>query len=183
MYFNPRTPCGVRLQRRQPLGRDNAFQSTHPLRGATCQCSGGWYSWPVISIHAPLAGCDDKLSGSGSGGAYFNPRTPCGVRRDDYCRNGCCPRISIHAPLAGCDAAERLKNAQAAEFQSTHPLRGATRRIKHNTRNTRYFNPRTPCGVRLLERPDSPDVPDVFQSTHPLRGATRATCHSSPRTI
>ena len=55
------------------------FQSTHPLRGAT----GEWYSDTVgkmISIHAPLAGCDEIL------------------RLDLQLF-----AISIHAPLAGCD--------------------------------------------------------------------------------
>ena len=37
------------------------FQSTHPLRGATC-----YYCWlcncSYISIHAPLAGCDSKIT-------------------------------------------------------------------------------------------------------------------------
>ena len=36
-HFNPRTPCGVR-RRGVPLHRHfDGFQSTHPLRGATCQ--------------------------------------------------------------------------------------------------------------------------------------------------
>ena len=34
-----------------------------------------------ISIHAPRVGCDSfLLEGAGFAG-YFNPRTPCGVRR------------------------------------------------------------------------------------------------------
>ena len=77
----------------------------------------------------------------------FNPRTPCGVR------------------LSGCSG-----NPAALLFQSTHPLRGATRQtagtrccspisihaplagcdpaIALNRALRRYFNPRTPCGVR-----------------------------------
>ena len=33
---------------------------------------------------------------------YFNPRTPCGVRRYEIV-NTLFTDISIHAPLAGCD--------------------------------------------------------------------------------
>ena len=35
----------------------------------------------------------------------------------------------------------------------------------------RYFNPRTPCGVRQIDGTDMPEE-EKFQSTHPLRGAT-----------
>ena len=56
-----------------------AFQSTHPLRGAT---EARIYSFAkiFISIHAPLAGCDlaPELK------TFYDT-------------------ISIHAPLAGCD--------------------------------------------------------------------------------
>ena len=33
-----------------------------------------------ISIHAPLAGCDDTSAASITATTDFNPRTPCGVR-------------------------------------------------------------------------------------------------------
>ena len=102
------------------------FQSTHPLRGATPgrSCSAGS---SCISIHAPLAGCDyAKILWS-----------------------VCNFAISIHAPLAGCDP------HRVQRWQSGH----------------KHFNPRTPCGVRpSFVRSMAPEV--EFQSTHPLRGAT-----------
>ena len=102
-HFNPRTPCGVRLCK--------------PCPDSCCF---------VISIHAPLAGCDrlgcyclilrpsfqstHPLRGATHHQAHlattapnFNPRTPCGVR-----------------PYA------RHNGGTSAQFQSTHPLRGAT---------------------------------------------------------
>ena len=59
------------------------------------------------------------------------------------------------------------------EFQSTHPLRGATRSTSSATARTLYqdFNPRTPCGVRHRRGPHHTGK-EKFQSTHPLRGAT-----------
>ena len=79
VHFNPRTPCGVRRFRTAQNVKTFLFQSTHPLRGATT-----WRRTPehsgFISIHAPLAGCDDLF-----------------YRLGDFCS------ISIHAPLAGCD--------------------------------------------------------------------------------
>ena len=102
LYFNPRTPCGVRLTF-SDLRNDNY----------------------TISIHAPRAGCDCGQAIDWSDEKYFNPRTPCGVRPRAYGRTvdvevfqsthpvrgatyGRCGhvrilQISIHAPRAGCD--------------------------------------------------------------------------------
>ena len=79
------------------------FQSTLPLRGAT---------WDVpryilsedISIHAPLTGSDSHAFRLTSSSRNFNPRSPYGERLQGH---------------------ENLP--QIAEFQSTLPLRGATR--------------------------------------------------------
>ena len=65
-----RTGCGRRR---------TGFQSTHPLRGATTRCSGGGAD-NMISIHAPLAGCDRCALAATTVVDDFNPRTPCGVR-------------------------------------------------------------------------------------------------------
>ena len=125
-HFNPRTPCGVRrhffhaellrslISIHAPrAGCDSSawliallsairFQSTHPVRGAT-----GAYPHPChgrrISIHAPRAGCDCTKSDSCALPTYFNPRTPCGVRRQFL-----------------------TKSKHRHTFQSTHPVRGAT---------------------------------------------------------
>ena len=56
-------------------------------------------------------------------------------------------------------------------FQSTHPLRGATRAARPEQDRANYFNPRTPCGVRQEHKPPNTFAAQ-FQSTHPLRGAT-----------
>ena len=150
--FNPRTPCGVRQNRSSKRDREDCisihaplagcdllisrlthnqksiFQSTHPLRGATLPPLAALRP-ERISIHAPLAGCDVRCVRDG------------GVRRP----------ISIHAPLAGCDRPYPSRPVNASQFQSTHPLRGAT------------------CTTRTTTKTRS------FQSTHPLRGATAKT--------
>ena len=146
------------------------FQSTHPLRGATCYFFLS-IPFPIISIHAPLAGCDllpplghDKL-------LDFNPRTPCGVRRI-LCRmaarksrfqsthplRGATFATILDSKLSKFQSTHPLRGATESDrggakihltFQSTHPLRGATRYICFRLLVSRYFNPRTPCGVRL----------------------------------
>ena len=145
--FNPRTPCGVRPS--------------------------AWWAKVkpgLISIHAPLAGCDVTERPISARHCDFNPRTPCGVRRSG-----------------------ELGITLTSTFQSTHPLRGATGRNRAYGQVRWHFNPRTPCGVRLhtgargLQAQNfNPRTPcgvrrskcggmlphKGFQSTHPLRGAT-----------
>ncbi len=122
-----------------------------------------------ISIHAPLAGCDQRCQGGRIGGGDFNPRTPCGVRRvrvGHFLRRdaisihaplaGCDPRglldllvavISIHAPLAGCDRA-KMDAGQEDDISIHAPLAGCDDRFRHPLCPQLDFNPRTPCGVR-----------------------------------
>ena len=126
--FNPRTPCGVR-RRADP----SAYRA--------------WYFNPrtpcgVRRRHLPR----------GRKTAYFNPRTPCGVRLMGTTDQGWYRIISIHAPLAGCDLHIGPFTVTIIVFQSTHPLRGATICKVLIVMLYRYFNPRTPCGVRLIIR-------------------------------
>ena len=148
--FNPRTPCGVRLEYLSDVLGLNLFQSTHPLRGATydcCTCKRAVY----ISIHAPLAGCDNIRLNRRSSYLYFNPRTPCGVRLGGQSPPSRVLPISIHAPLAGCDT--RTGGQGDGGAISIHaPLAGCdsrTRTADQSVMSRGNFNPRTPCGVRL----------------------------------
>ena len=123
--FNPRTPCGVRRNGAKWQAASSAFQSTHPLRGATLICLMILPKNRFQSTH-PLRGATRwhrRLPVM----LDFNPRTPCGVRQPFHFFFRSAIAISIHAPLAGCDGQERP----------------AGRWCKH-------FNPRTPCGVRPL---------------------------------
>ena len=122
------------------------FQSTLPLRGATAARAAQRYA-EHISIHAPLAGSDlAKVLWMVIAG-YFNPRSPCGERLVRKSLRRVSDRISIHAPLAGSDQS-KLTDLLTMEFQSTLPLRGATRLRPRSTPH------------------------QLFQSTLPLRGAT-----------
>ena len=78
--------------------------------------------------------------------------------------------ISIHAPRVGCDEKQKSWAKDIMEFQSTHPVWGATTGAKAVKFATLFqsthpvwgatssgdmyafplknFNPRTPCGVR-----------------------------------
>ena len=122
--FNPRTPCGVRRHAVKFGEFFQQFQSTHPLRGATNlrYCV---YDFHKISIHAPLAGCDASRDRSRVDTGDFNPRTPCGVRRNfgSYTADhrDFNPRTPCGVRLKFCPVISFF-----GSFQSTHPLRGAT---------------------------------------------------------
>ena len=105
--FNPRAPCGARRQEMDSrILTARGFQSTRPVRGATCGPS-WYYSRPIISIHAPRAG-RDLLSSIASGRYLISIHAP-RAGRD----NLMIPSvrgiwsISIHAPRAGRDGSDR----------------------------------------------------------------------------
>ena len=150
--FNPRTPCGVRLNVCLLCVAAYLFQSTHPLRGATLPlCLDELQVIKEFQSTHPLRGATWP-TGRPSLHPYFNPRTPCGVRHGVYSvwnvgkdfnpRTPCGVRLKDGTPCMVVDL-----------FQSTHPLRGATR---------------PQAGPKM--------VPCIFQSTHPLRGATSNCC-------
>ena len=170
-YFNPRTPCGVRHCKRVIKRFIYAFQSTHPMRGATVANMVKAVGF-AISIHAPHAGCDPRRCCPSRRGGYFNPRTPCGVRQRPFRRSRRSPYFNPRTPCGVRPCACALRASMLVEFQSTHPMRGATRvrlyrgfcvyisiHAPHAGCETNrkkfffcncHFNPRTPCGVRLL---------------------------------
>ena len=106
-------------------------------------------------------------------------------------------KISIHAPLTGSDIPMSCPFTRTRQFQSTLPLRGATRVLFSDCRDhiqfqstlplrgatpaqcpgdsiQHDFNPRSPYGERRKrDRPERKLC--EFQSTLPLRGATCGT--------
>ena len=110
-----------------------------------CDCL--FFSNGIISIHAPLTGCDiahaeTKVAHHIS---IHAPLTGCDFNRTLTKVN---PVISIHAPLTGCDPAGLLVEFFLLLFQSTHPLRDATASFSFLSALIIYFNPRTPYGMR-----------------------------------
>ena len=63
------------------------------------------------------------------------------------------------------------KALQKSQFQSTHPVRGATHclRLSEETRKISIHAPRAGCDA---ERYSNIQLDGLFQSTHPVRGAT-----------
>ena len=124
LYFNPRSPCGERLSDYWVQGAMSRFQSTLPMRGATGVAT-MLAVIEFISIHAPHAGSDRIKKQKRHAGGDFNPRSPCGERRNAPVHARFFRHISIHAPHAGSDFG----------MPTTVPT-------------TTDFNPRSPCGER-----------------------------------
>ena len=83
---------------------------------------------------------------------------------------GFCCGISIHAPRVGCDA--DLCDVEVVHDISIHaPRVGCDLASIQVSSSTIYFNPRTPCGVRLYNLLGFV-LTGTFQSTHPVWGAT-----------
>ena len=105
----------------------------------------------AISIHAPREGCD-------------------GAAQVDLAQVG----ISIHAPREGCDVTTLMEVPASVVFQSTHPVRGATRKFHRQTStiDISIHAPREGCDGQLIA---CLHLTIQFQSTHPVRGATGGT--------
>ena len=147
------------------------FQSTHPVWGATFFHRPGWQSRYKFQSTHPVWGATLFIPHCLCNPANFNPRTPCGVRPGGWTRP---PTLTTDFnPRTPCGVRRPPSTPvwpPPPEFQSTHPVWGATNKVfpeyeaaiisihaprvgcdKPQTakRSTRHnFNPRTPCGVR-----------------------------------
>ena len=160
--------AGCDLLRISTTEATDAFQSTHPLRGATGCSPIGSLILIFQSTH-PLRGAT-RRSESRRPLRQFQSTHPLRGATGERLIKGILAFISIHAPLAGCDVfAENLKKLRKISIHA--PLAGCDSTISFGGKSGPYFNPRTPCGVRHIRRTLT-DEQKVFQSTHPLRGAT-----------
>ena len=175
-YFNPRSPCGERPATRVSPNPSLSFQSTLPLRGTTALLSRRillhnisihaplagndkvrkyTYAMDAISIHAPLAGNDLAYRGDTRRSANFNPRSPCGERLLASQWRAHSLLFQSTLPLRGTTETSKL-TAQNLIFQSTLPLRGTTYMFGYRACQNFYFNPRSPCGERPVQRLSGP---------------------------
>ena len=146
--FNPRTPCGVRLDRI----RLNSFFYT-------------------ISIHAPRVGCDCAAYAGSPQPPDFNPRTPCGVRRSPLHHPGSYRRFQSTHPVWGATTLfDRFR--RAGPFQSTHPVWGATHAGRGSRPGPERFQSTHPVWGATARPGLRSSYLVLFQSTHPVWGAT-----------
>ncbi len=147
--FNPHA-----LQRSAPLLHVGAvyhheFQSTRPMRGATTldDLRG---SGSLVSIHAPHAGRDPRISRSGISRRQFQSTRPMRGATTQALNTHRGLVVSIHAPRVGRDNVGIGCGLGNIQFQSTRPVWGATPDVVAQT------------GM------------SEFQSTRPVWGATQS---------
>ena len=144
--FNPRTPCGVRPMLSSRFRAKREFQSTHPVWGATKPHLSRLKPSKFQSTH-PVWGATAAPRAGPATADNFNPRTPCGVRPRMRKRPGDHKNFNPRTPC-GVRQTGHWRLWGGNQFQSTHPVWGATQRLRAPGERERHFNPRTPCGVR-----------------------------------
>ena len=146
----------------------------------------------TISIHAPRVGSDKSVQEIFYPAMYFNPRSPCGERRDlshaadaqqsfqstlpvwgatllPFGRNPT-RDVSIHAPRVGSDfGMDDLFDRYEVSIHA--PRVGSDFSRRRRKRSVHSFNPRSPCGERPNHLSSCTTI-GRFQSTLPVWGAT-----------
>ena len=78
--------------------------------------------------------------------SVFNPPTPCGVGQEFRDTTKTTDTFQSTHPVRG-GTKKRQRYFRKWEFQSTHPVRGGTSLVKNKSNTVSNFNPPTPCGV------------------------------------
>ena len=103
--FNPRSPCGERLDQQQLQHNQHLFQSTLPVWGAT-GLSGHELDSRQISIHAPRVGSDHRLLFALTSTWVFQSTLPVWGATGPVIAGKLLDFISIHAPRVGSDGVQ-----------------------------------------------------------------------------
>ena len=158
-FFNPRTPCGVRQTGGEITWTRCWFQSTHSLRSAT----------PLLALSVPSQGFQSTHSLRSA-----TQRVP-GLKMFHT--------VSIHALLAECDGIRYRAACLVLEVSIHALLAECDSPGRRSVFPEPGFNPRTPCGVRLLRNITQKEE-KKFQSTHSLRSATMTnSTHNTDPTV
>ena len=172
MYFNPRSPRGLRpVLHFAPFCFGYKFQSTQPKRAATIPAAALRFGainfnprsprglrlkeqFPEcfeggISIHAAQEGCDTYLPGRVCYFIHFNPRSPRGLRHFmPGLQKQAASNFNPRSPRGLRQCRRSLFEVLRVKFQSTQPKRAATHAPFQKVRQPAHFNPRSPRGLR-----------------------------------
>ena len=147
--FNPRSPCGERPSAALSHWATRSFQSTLPVWGATIPTK--TYKFPTSD---------------------FNPRSPCGERLRPDARHILPHQFQSTLPVWG--ATYSAPTLLPPPLISIHaPRVGSDHFLGDLLQFRNDFNPRSPCGERPLW-PQCSFSTTQFQSTLPVWGATAA---------
>ena len=147
LYFNPRTPRGVRLTLPTARAPQNTI-SIHAPREGCDQDIHPLLRDMYISIHAPREGCDEVQPWMFGHPVQFQSTHPARGATVECLNNLINHPISIHAPREGCDR-KAFKSISKAKHFNPRPPRGVRQGPSGRcSRDSDNFNPRTPRGVR-----------------------------------
>ena len=148
---------------------DPEFQSTAPVWGPTNQ-KGKQVFGRIISIHGPRVGADHIGNATLIRRIDFNPRPPCGGRLGLRGIGNLINLFQSTAPVWG-PTLLVAPDIRAGGISIHGPRVGADPKSQAVRQTLRHFNPRPPCGGRLMiyTRLSSPSS---FQSTAPVWGPT-----------
>ena len=109
-HFNPRSPCGERLQGLNTRGETLEFQSTLPVWGATISAVNGYVIGADFNPRSP---CGERLTRIyvDTQARDFNPRSPCGERQS---REEVKPPRKYFNPRSPCGERRARQRAQSA---------------------------------------------------------------------
>ena len=122
--FNPRAPCGARPFVKTSTAVRHVFQSTRPMRGATVRVT----HLSATASFNPRAPCGARHTCmlQMAPRRCFNPRAPCGARPAPLRRGFLLVCFNPRAPC-GARPLSRSSSVLQRQFQSTRPMRGATK--------------------------------------------------------
>ena len=160
--FNPRSPCGERPQNVPVVKNQREFQSTLPVWGATIDSVERFFG-NLFQSTLPVWGATPlTLSAADVQLDNFNPRSPCGERRDWEQLTRIIRLISIHAPRVGSDGLLRMRLFQTKKnFNPRSPCGERLFNRFCHLYGRRYFNPRSPCGERQLMDAETWITPEI----------------------
>ena len=167
--FNPRSPCGERLESAGFSSDEIIFQPTLPVRGATGDNVAAPYSYN-ISTHAPRAGSDQQRNKRRLDANNFNPRSPCGERPGLTCWTSKALHFNPRSPCGERPIIPYMA-LKSFLFQPTLPVRGAT--YIYDCRRPRIMiSTHAPRAGSDIITQYIITTEQKFQPTLPVRGAT-----------
>ena len=143
--FNPHSPCGERRGLAEMLEVLDISIHT-PLAGSDVDML-DINDIHVISIHTPLAGSDRKTLKTSANSWNFNPHSPCGERPATVTLFFPDTLFQSTLPLRGATRASHIRFLHLPISIHT-PLAGSDQTPKAKRHDHQDFNPHSPCGER-----------------------------------
>ena len=135
-----------------------------------------------ISIHVPRVEDDRHSTDDHNDGRYFNPRPPCGGRRFLTACDGSADKFQSTSPVWRTTSHKSRGRRCILKFQSTSPVWRTTDSIFQSYFADFHFNPRPPCGGRLISQQVCTHAL-TFQSTSPVWRTTFAPATSNSAVV